>query len=218
MHEIVRHRLGALGRRRGRQLDIPPSPEGMQHQTFADIFTHLRTQGKRLMKDGERRKLAGTKSTLYRPDALGVEGELKRIMPTELRLIDGATILWDGIPTALAYGSTPQGLVLVGAAHYPGTLSYNHINPKQSDRFSAMLGQFPGHFQFDSDHIAFCIGLTSDASTVGVVVGDDNPDNRSGLALPLQDLKNSATKNAALEKIATVIGGAIEKKFYGISL
>lgn len=210
MTELSPRNSGNLPDKRG---ETPRVIDKEQRQLFHDLLGVIAGQGRQTLSNSSRRRLAWKPTTINVP--FTTEGdELSRLIQKDFMILDGTTFNFRGIPTAVAYGqiANEPNLTLIGGAHYPSTLRDNHINPHRIDRFTAMFGEFPGHFLIPTDYFAFCVAATSQ-NDLGIVVGDSNPDNRKTLLINKARLNDKIKRTGALLEVANFIGKEMTKKF-----
>lgn len=195
--------------------DVVRSAEMTQEQAFAAVFGELVSQGKPLLKRTDRQALRGSKMIINKPPGLKNQGQLENNETIPFTMIDATAFLWNELPTAVAYGSVEgdNNLVLTGGVHHPQTLSEYQIDPKTPYRFSSMVREFPGHFLFPMDYLAFFIAQPSNSLNLGVLTGDFNPDSWQGFVIELSDLQNPTKKKDSLQKITTFIKTQATQKF-----
>lgn len=193
---------------RQRTIDV----DQKQLETLGMLFNALIENQNEQLKGKNRRTIRDDTATVHVP-LLNDQRELANIQIQIFTIIDGTTFMWNGIPTAVAYGQTDkQTPLLIGGAHYPSTVRDNKIDITRSFRFSALFKEFPGHFMTPVDYLAFFAACNSNGD-LKTFVGDMEPSSVKEKILPSRELADPVLRKARLIGVTEMIGAAIKQKF-----
>lgn len=190
--------------------------------TLIELFEEITTRDGNvtdLMPSRERTELRGRHTSVNIPILDDQDEPTGRLLTQDFTILAGTTVMWDGVPTAIAYGmvETSEGStpLLIGAAHYPETLADNNVDPKKVERFGAMIGEFPRGFMHDVDYLAFTAGFDR-RGNLRFDTGDHEVFGQNVSRISLIDAKGTRSPSIRQEgfrEIRKALGEAITQKF-----